>query len=164
MEFHPNGFAVECQTEEDVKSLAEQMKAAAVKDIDKCVYAASSTEKEARRIATQPVEVDVSNGIDHEVKVKVKTLPEEMIEKGILRFIFWKDCDKPINLVFTLREDEDLKQEWNLSMSHGTHQGPQRVDDDIANIIANAFLDSGWQEVEPKAFWNNVRHFIKDKS
>ena len=165
MDFHPNMIPVSCENEEQLQVLVTQMKLASLKSIDRIdSYKASSTEEEAYRKANSPASVKVSNeSSENEFKIKVKTPLEEMLDIGILRFIFWKDCDKPINIVFTLREDEDLKQEWNLSISHGTTRGPQRVDDEIALVVANAFLDEGWQEVEPKAFWNTVRHFIKGK-
>jgi hypothetical protein len=60
-----------------------------------------------------------------------------------------------------MERSDGLKQ-WNLSMSHGSPSGPQRVADDLATMIAEAFLDEGYEEVETKAYWKTIRHFVKD--
>jgi hypothetical protein len=119
------------------------MRAVCLKDPDKIEgYEGSPTEEQAVERA-KAVEVDI-------------------VSSGHLRFINYTPDYRLTNVVYTLMETSDGKRQWNLSMSHANPQGPQRVADDLATMIAGAFLDEGYEEVEPKAFWKAIRHFTKE--
>lgn len=141
--FHPNLIPVRCRNQDDMRVLAEVMRKAASKDYDPAgvEYAASDDIEEASE--------------------KAEVVVPDLLSDGKLRFIKYED-NLPVNVVLTLLEEAPGSgYEWNLSMSHGTVNGPERVADDLAKMIVEAFLDSDYQEVEPKAIWKNVRHFIK---
>ena len=91
---------------------------------------------------------------------KSKSVSEQLLEKGHLRFISFKDSN-PVNLILTLTEAKNGQQCWHFSISHGTENGPQRVDDELAGIISHAFLEDGYAEVEAKAVWKTIRHYEK---
>jgi len=88
-------------------------------------------------------------------------LREDIVASGHLRFIHYSPDGRIVNVVYTLLEPPESAKEWNLSMSHATLAGPRRVEDDLAKMICEAFLDDLYQEVDPKAYWKNVRHFVK---
>lgn len=141
--FHPNLIAVRCRNQDDMRVLAGIMREAAIKD---CAPAGS--------------EYAASDTLD-EAEEKAEVVVPDMLELGLLRFIQYEK-NLPVNVVFTLREDAPGSgREWNLSISHGTRNGPERVADDLAKMIVEAFLEDDYQEVEPKAIWKTVRHFIK---
>lgn len=141
--FHLNLIPVVCRTKDDVSHLANEMRDVSLRSPDKIEgYEASDSEPEAVRKAEQ--------------------IQDEVIDSGKLRFIEWID-GRVVNVVFTLLDINDQRQ-WNLSISHSTatENGPQRVADDLAQIIADSFLENSYEEVEPKAIWKNIRHFTKD--
>jgi hypothetical protein len=84
---------------------------------------------------------------------------DNLVKSGTLRFLVYKD-NPIVNICLTLRTEKDLK-EWNLSISRVTLKGLLRVEDNLVNLIAGTFLGKGYQEVEPKAIWKTIRHFIK---
>lgn len=139
MQFHPNFICIMCFKPEEIRSIAEIMKADAERDPDKIEgYGSAGSEEAAREVA--------------------KEIGERMVESGKLRFIWYEGLK--MNLVCTLREDKG-KKEWNLSMSV---QGmpPGRVPDPIAKIIADAFFEKDYKEIETQAVWKTIRHFVKD--
>lgn len=141
--FHPNLIPVNCDNQDDMRKLAAEMRAICLEDPDKIEgYEGSATEEEA--------------------KVRAEAIKEDIIESGHLRFINYTVDYRLTNVVFTLMECSDGKKLWNLSMSHANPQGPQRVADDLAFMIAGAFLEDGYEEVEPKAYWKAIRHFVKE--
>ena len=138
---HKNKICVECTDLGDIEELAGEMRAAALADIDYIdAYQASDSVQEALG--------------------KAKSVGERLSEMGHLRFISYRG-GPPTNIVLTLMENKDEERYWHLSMSHGTVNGPQRVDDELADMIVYAFLEDGWIEVEPKAVFKTVRHFEK---
>lgn len=138
---HPNMRPVLCTSIEDVRKLAEEMRTAASLEPDENVeYVKSETVEEAEN--------------------KAPSIIDQMLNLGILRFISYNGR-LPVNICFTLRKDDTLYGEWNLSISHATVEGPVRVNDELASIIVKAFLEEDFQEVRPKAVWDTVRHFIK---
>jgi len=138
-----NLIPVDCANQDDMRKLADEMRAVCLKDPDKIEgYEGSPTEEEA--------------------KVRAEAIKEDIIASGHLRFINYTVDYRLTNVVFTLMERSDGKKFWNLSMSHANPQGPQRVADDLAFMIAGAFMEDGYKEVEPKAYWKAVRHFAKE--
>lgn len=133
---------VACSDIEDMRWLAKQMRLVGLADPDDEPYRASSSEKETNERA-----------------VAVK---KNIIDSGRLRFILFSPDHRLVNVVYTLLELNNTK-EWNLSLSHATVNGPNRVDDDLALMISEAFLGNSYQEIEPKAIWKNVRHFINSE-
>lgn len=131
-----------------MRKLAAEMRAICLKDPDKIEgYEGSATEPQA--------------------KERAEAIKENIIESGHLRFINYVPNNpwdgRLTNVVYTLMERSDGVQQWNLSMSHANPSGPQRVADDLAMMIVGAFLEEGWEEVEPKAYWKTIRHFVKEK-
>ena len=130
-----------------MRKLAAEMRAICVENPDKIEgYQGSETETKAqwRAVAVAP----------------------SIIESGHLRFINYTVDHRLTNVVYTLMEISTGMKQWNLSMSHANPEGPQRVADDLAYMIAGAFLEEGspegfYEEVEPKAFWKTIRHFVK---
>lgn len=142
-EFHPNLIPVRCRDQADMRALAEIMRKAASKDYDPAgvKYAASDNIEEACE--------------------KAEVVVPDLLSDGKLRFIKYRD-NLPVNVVLTLLEEgPGGGYEWNLSISHGTVNGPERVEDSLAKMIVEAFLDADYQEVEPKSIWKTVRHFVK---
>lgn len=140
MSFHPNLIAVYCANQDDMRKLAAIMREVCLKDTDKVEeYTASKTEEDAFK--------------------RAEPIKEDIVSSGHLRFILTPD-GKKTNVVFTLQETETAWI-WNLSVSHATPTGPLRVDDELANMIVGAFLEDNYEEVEPKAAFKAVRHFVK---
>lgn len=139
---HPNLIPVDCANQDDMRKLAAEMRAICLKDPDKIEgYEGSSTEVKA--------------------KFNSEMVRDNIIESGHLRFINYTVDYRLTNVVYTLMETSAGMKQWNLSMSHANPQGPQRVADDLAKMIADAFLEDGYEEVEPKAYWKAIRHFVK---
>lgn len=137
---HPNLIPVVCDTQDDIRKLAEVMRNICLKDVHVIEdYIASDTETEA---------LNRSKAMEHDI-----------LDSGNLRFVETPD-GKITNVVFTLQETKNNKI-WNMSISHATTSGPLRVDDELATFIVDAFLEKDYEEVEPKAIWKNVRHFVK---
>jgi hypothetical protein len=140
---HPNLIAVPCANKDDMRKLAQEMRAVCLQDVDQIEgYEGSPTEGEA--------------------KIRAAQMQDDLISSGQLRFINYTPDYRLTNVCFTLMERSDGLKQWNLSMSHGSPSGPQRVADDLATMIAEAFLDEGYEEVETKAYWKTIRHFVKD--
>lgn len=139
--FHPNLIPVNCENEFDILKLAWEMKKVCLPDVHVGEYVASVTEEEAIE--------------------KAKAMRDDIVSSGHLRFISYKD-GRLANVCLTLLESNENKKQWNLSISHATAEGPQRVSDDLALLIAKVFLGD-FEEVEPKAYWTNIRHFIKEE-
>jgi hypothetical protein len=144
---HPNLIPVLCENFEDISKLAQEMRLAASADPDIDVEYQKS---ETFEIAESRAKAKSDEGI---------SVADRMLNRGILRFISYQRR-LPVNVVFTLRKDENIN-EWNLSISHATVEGPVRVNDELASMIVEAFLEKDFQEVPPKAVWDTVRHFIK---
>ena len=126
-----------------MRKLAAEMRQVCLKETDKIEdYEASPTEEQAEEIA--------------------EAIREDIINSGHLRFINYTPDFRLVNVVFTLMERSDGRKFWNLSMSHANPQGLQRVADDLAMMIVGAFLEDGYEEVEPKAYWKAIRHFAKE--
>lgn len=139
---HPNLIPVDCSNVDEMRLLAQQMRALCLVDTDKIEgYVASTTKKECERRS-------------YDVK-------EDIIASGHLRFIHFEPDGRLVNVVCTLLEPESGEKQWNLSMSHSTLVGPRRVEDDLALMVCEAFLGDNYEEVDPKAYWKNVRHFVK---
>lgn len=137
---HPNLIPVKCSTVDEMRVLSQQMRELCLVDIDHVdEYVASPTQEAALQ--------------------RAKVVNDDIIASGHLRFIHYQPDGRLVNVVYTLLDPENGKKEWNLSMSHATLAGPKRVDDDLATMICEAFLGNDYQEVDPKAFWKNVRHF-----
>jgi len=139
---HPNMIPVSCSNIDEMRLLAQQMRALCLVDPDKVEGYTASTTKEECDKRSLDVQADI-------------------IASGHLRFIHYPPDGRIVNVVYTLLEPESGEKEWNLSMSHATLAGPRRVEDDLAKMICEAFLDDFYQEVDPKAYWKNVRHFVK---
>jgi hypothetical protein len=137
-----NLIPVACSNVEDMRKLAKQMRLISLDDPDDKPYRASASEKEANENAV--------------------SIEKSIVESGHLRFILFPPDNRLVNVVYTLLELNNTK-EWNLSLSHATVDGPNRVDDDLALMICEAFLSNSYQEIEPKAIWKNVRHFINSE-
>jgi hypothetical protein len=133
---------VACSNIEDMRKLAREMRLISLVDPDDEPYCASSSEKEANERAAN--------------------FAKSVIDSGHLRFILFSPDNRLVNVVYTLLELDNTK-EWNLSISHATVNGPNRVNDDLALMICEAFLGNSYQEIEPKAIWKNVRHFINSE-
>lgn len=143
---------VDCLTHLDIRRLAKEMQTVCLNDVDHIEnYEASKTELGAR--------------------FKAEMMQEDMLESGHLRLIRYAIDGRLVTVMFTMLEKQDKTREWHLSLSHppkpfgGT--SPERVDDDLANLIADCFLgeykETGeYQEVAPKAVWKTVRHFIRE--
>lgn len=135
----------ECETPEEMRAVAEDMKNSALqRETHKCEYAGSSTEFEAH--------------------MKAEDMRKKMLEENGLRFIFFGG--KVMNCVLTLQEMEG-KRTWNFSTSTPMKpplNQPGRVPDEIVNVLVPAFLGEKYEEVEPKAVWNTVRHFVAEAS
>jgi len=141
---HPNLIPVHCWNQDDMRKLAAEMREVCLKDPDKIEeYQASPSEITA--------------------KFKSEMVKDDMISSGHLRFIHYTVDGRLTNVVYTLMENSEGKQIWNLSMSHANPKGPQRVADDLATMIAQAFLEDDYEEVEAKAYWKAIRHFAKEK-
>lgn len=139
---HPNLIPVPCRNQDDIRRLAAEMRQVCLDDPDKIDgYMGSATVEQAKERAEQ--------------------VKDNIIESGHLRFIHYVPDSRLTNVVYTLLERPDGVREWNLSMSHANPSGPQRVADDLATMIADAFLEGGYEEVEPKAVWKAIRHFAK---
>lgn len=142
-QFHPNLIPVNCANQDDIRKLAQQMRALCLKDPDQIdAYQESKTEEQAQWRAAMNQQDIVSN--------------------GHLRFLNYMPDGRLTNVVFTLMERSDKVKQWNLSISHANPSGPQRVADDLATMIAQAYLDDGYEEVEAKAIWKTIRHFVKE--
>lgn len=141
--FHPNLIPVHCANQDDMRKLAGEMREICLKDPDK---------------------VEGYEGSDTEEKALTRTavVAPDMIASGHLRFIHYTVDHRLTNVVYTLMERSDGVKQWNLSMSHANLEGPQRVADDLALMIVGAFLEEGYEEVEPKAYWKTIRHFVKE--
>lgn len=145
--YHPNLIAVPCKDQDDIRQLATEMRLNAIADPDQFEqsesYKGSKTEQEAWK--------------------KGNIAGVDLIESGHLRFIYFIPDGKMVNIVFSLMEQEGGVKEWHLSISHGAEapETPQRVNDDLCKLIIDAFLEKDYQEVEPKAFWKTIRHFVK---
>lgn len=140
--FHTNLIPVNCSSVEDMSVLAEHMRNICIKNPDKIKgYVGSNTKEEAEE--------------------RSSVVRESVISSGHLRFIRYTPDDRIVNVVLTLLDD-DNKKEWNLSMSHGSSSGPKRVADDLSKLICKAFLGNSYKEVDPKAFYKEIRHFVKE--
>jgi len=138
---HPNMIPVSCANANEMRMLAQQMRALCLLDPDKVEgYTASTTKAEADN--------------------RSAAFQEDVVASGHLRFIHYSPDGRIVNVVYTLLELESGEKEWNLSISHATLAGPKRVENDLADMICEAFLGDSYQEVSPKAYWQNVRHFV----
>ena len=148
--FHPNLISVKCQNIDDVRALAEEMRSAAI--AEEASYSQDNPDEGSGKeyAASESVEVAIK---------KAKPVAEEMLEQGILRFMSYRGR-MPVNICFSLRKTKEFS-EWNLSLSHGTLEGPLRVKDDLAAVVIAAFLGDDFEEVPPKAVWDTVRHFVE---
>ena len=138
---------VHCVNKDDLDRLAATMRQAAINDPDKIdEYKASGTEAEANSNAAE--------------------IGPDIIESGLCRLLVLypkgvhSSIRVPVVVTFTLKDD-GKQQEWNLSMSIPGAHGPGRVPDEIAIIIVLAFMQGEAEEVESKAYWKTVRHFVK---
>lgn len=136
---HKNAIPITCKSIDDIKALAQEMRAICLKDTDKIdEYLASETIEEVQELA--------------------ESNREDIFESGHLRYLLLNG--KIITVVFTLLETPQ-KLEWNLSLSNLNKTGPLRLDDEEALLVVNCFLGSKYEEVEPKSIWKTVRHFTQ---
>lgn len=142
---HPNLSPVRCKSVDDIRALAAVMKVAASKDPDHVPeYEGSKTEFEAH--------------------MRGEDVGMMMVERGLNRFMLYEGY--PIVLCLTLQVDGGKKY-WNFSTSivrQSQHDKPGRVPDEIIAVVVPAFIGEGYEEVEPKAVWKTVRHFVKEYS
>lgn len=142
---HPNLILVECSDIGDIEELAKVMRIAAAK-----AGGISVTEEEAKEYKLDAPAY---------LMAKSKGISTNLLEDGLLRFMSFKGS-RPINVVLTLEENEKSKW-WQLSMSHATLKGPDRVSDEIANVIVEAFFEYEFKERPPGLVFKAVRYFQK---
>lgn len=143
---NPNLNPVLCYNLYDIQVLAQEMR-------DLCLSEPPDTE-----------EYRASKTIE-EAEATAKSAQQSIIDSGHLRFIYYVPDDLMVNVVFTLLETPD-RSEWDLSLSVSARnrlflKEPERVEDNLAKLICDAFLDDSYEEVEPKAIFKYVRHFVK---
>ena len=145
-QFHPNLMPVACRNIYDMKLLAVEMKKAALADVD---------------LFPEGVDYTGSETVPQAIE-RAKEVVPDMIPSGKLRFIHYVPDRRLANVVLTAMERNGTRM-WNLSMSHANPSGPQRVANDLSEMIVEAFLGNTAQEVEPKAVWKTVRHFVMEE-
>jgi hypothetical protein len=94
------------------------------------------------------------------------------IAEGLTRVVAYPDKNveskyRIATVVLTL-DEHVTPNRWNFSTSDPVNatkeNGPNRVADDLAFLLAEAFLGTGYEEIPPEGYWKNVRQFTKART
>lgn len=154
---HPNLRPVFCRTQDDMRKLGEELRKAASGDITQFKAGEDYKASEGEVAAQFNCEMAAQDGMQ-----------EDMTTSGTRRFM--AHAGRIVCCVISLDKYDDLpdKKVWNLSISMQPEDeeaaAPDRVPDDVADMLVGSVLGEEYKEVAPKAAFKGVRHFVKEEN